>query len=126
MSQLERFKSRLISERELQLATLQMTLSKEHDAEVRKLACNIFTMEADELDEVISKLELSYVSKFRKTLQAIDASLCQIEIGLYGFCADCEQAIEAELLKRDPTTQRCKRCNSLHHQHDTDNRRVLL
>ncbi|QSX32429.1 TraR/DksA family transcriptional regulator [Shewanella avicenniae] len=44
-------------------------------------------------------------------LVRLDAALCQLDIGLYGLCSDCEADIEAERLSADPTEQRCHHCD---------------
>lgn len=49
-------------------------------------------------------------------LMRLDAALCQLEIGLYGVCSDCESQIEPERLARDPLEQRCEHCSDLHEQ----------
>ncbi len=48
----------------------------------------------------------------------LDAALCQLDIGLYGLCSDCESEIEAERLVSDPVEQRCGQCAENHeHEH---------
>lgn len=41
----------------------------------------------------------------------LDAAICQLELGLYGLCADCEASIEPARLQADPTEQRCRVCD---------------
>jgi RNA polymerase-binding transcription factor DksA len=43
-------------------------------------------------------------------LEKLEAALCQIDIGQYGYCCDCEEKIDDERLLADPATQRCRRC----------------
>ncbi|MGS0679819.1 TraR/DksA C4-type zinc finger protein [Shewanella sp. 125m-7] len=51
-------------------------------------------------------------------LMRLDATRCQLEIGLYGVCSDCENDIEAERLANDPLEQRCATCcGQFHRQH---------
>ncbi|AQS36845.1 transcriptional regulator, TraR/DksA family [Shewanella psychrophila] len=48
----------------------------------------------------------------------IDAALCQLDIGLYGLCSDCENEIEVERLDINPVEQRCALCSESHeHEH---------
>ncbi|SIQ12383.1 transcriptional regulator, TraR/DksA family [Aeromonas sp. RU39B] len=42
----------------------------------------------------------------------VDAALCQMELGLYGLCSDCEEPLELAALENDPATQRCPRCET--------------
>ncbi|WP_445778027.1 TraR/DksA C4-type zinc finger protein [Shewanella sp.] len=43
-------------------------------------------------------------------LMKLDAASCQLDLGLYGLCSDCELDIELDRLQRDPTEQRCGSC----------------
>lgn len=43
-------------------------------------------------------------------LEKLEAALCQIDIGQYGYCCDCEEKIDDERLLADPASQRCRRC----------------
>ncbi|MCE9684914.1 TraR/DksA C4-type zinc finger protein [Shewanella sp. AS16] len=68
-----------------------------------------------ELIELLLTLQLSHHDLYAR-LARLDAALCQLELGLYGLCADCEAEIEAERLGADPTEQRCERCNARYQQ----------
>lgn len=51
-------------------------------------------------------------------LTQLDAAICQLDIGLYGLCADCETDIEPQRLTLNPLEQRCQQCAAEHaHQH---------
>jgi len=50
-------------------------------------------------------------------LNKLDAAFCQLDLGLYGLCSDCEAEIETERLSQDPTEQRCASCAE-HYQHE--------
>ncbi|EKE68751.1 TraR/DksA family transcriptional regulator [Gallaecimonas xiamenensis] len=43
-------------------------------------------------------------------LTQVEAALCQLDLGLYGICCDCEAEIELDRLAADPAEQRCARC----------------
>ncbi|WP_076409106.1 TraR/DksA C4-type zinc finger protein [Shewanella sp. UCD-KL12] len=48
----------------------------------------------------------------------LDAALCQLDIGLYGLCSDCESEIGINRLAIDPVEQRCEKCAENHeHEH---------
>lgn len=126
LSRLERFKARLESERQLLLSELEGWLKTQADLACVSLLDQLDTISNDDLLEALSLLENSKASKIRARLQAIDASLCQQELGLYGYCADCEQTIEPELLQRDPTTQRCRTCGDIHQKSKKAKHRILL
>ena len=46
-----------------------------------------------------------------KSLDKVEASLSQIELGLFGLCADCEMEIPMDILYRNPSHQRCDNCH---------------
>lgn len=48
--------------------------------------------------------------KKKQRLEQILAALIQIDLNLYGYCADCEAQIEPELIEQDPAIQRCAKC----------------
>ncbi|HEA18258.1 MAG: TraR/DksA family transcriptional regulator [Pseudoalteromonas prydzensis] len=45
-------------------------------------------------------------------LEQLEAAVCQIDIGQYGYCCDCEEKIDPQRLNADPTAQRCGNCES--------------
>ncbi len=65
-------------------------------------------------------------AKCSERLQQIDAALNEIELGLYGYCADCDGAIELERLLHDPACQRCGACGLEHEQKQSHSKRVWL
>ena len=43
-------------------------------------------------------------------LEQLEAAICQIDIGQYGYCCDCEEKIDSQRLIAEPTIQRCSNC----------------
>ena len=43
-------------------------------------------------------------------LEQLEAAVCQVDIGQYGYCCDCEEKIDSQRLNADPTIQRCASC----------------
>ncbi|MFB2801648.1 TraR/DksA C4-type zinc finger protein [Shewanella seohaensis] len=70
------------------------------------------------LGELIDRLAQSHLAEHPLfcRLNRLDAAFCQLDLGLYGLCSDCETEIEAERLTQDPTEQRCSSCAE-HYQH---------
>ena len=66
--------------------------------------------ERDQLVDLTSRLDLPQVEQNVTALKRIDATLCQIELGLFGLCSDCEEPLTLAQLELDPTLQRCPRC----------------
>ncbi|MCE9777980.1 TraR/DksA C4-type zinc finger protein [Shewanella algae] len=78
-------------------------------------------MSLSDLIETMIQADLCKHPLYHRLLR-LDAALCQLDLGLYGLCADCEAEIEAYRLDRDPTEQRCERC---HEQYKHEHRQEL-
>ncbi|KMT65903.1 hypothetical protein XM47_06785 [Catenovulum maritimum] len=66
-------------------------------------------------DEQLELLEKEFHSRFEdkiELLEKIEASISQIEIGLYGTCAKCDENIEQSILNQHPYAQYCQSCQS--------------
>jgi DnaK suppressor protein len=72
-------------------------------------------MDLSNLIDYLSELKLADCGSFER-LMRLDAALCQLDLGLYGLCSDCESEIEASRLQSDPTEQRCSICSSRYNQ----------
>ncbi|GGA69995.1 hypothetical protein GCM10011369_09610 [Neiella marina] len=125
-AQLERFKKTLESEHQLLIADLAMALTSIETETSRNVLANLKALSCDELVELLADEECPEINRTLKRLRAVDASLCQTELGLYGFCADCEKAIELDMLQRDATQQRCYACDQIHRHVKKNNKRILL
>lgn len=75
-------------------------------------AQRVASCERDQLVDLTSRLDLPKVEQSVARLKRLDAALCQMDLGLYGFCSDCEEPLLAEQLEQDPTLQRCPRCEA--------------
>jgi DnaK suppressor protein len=62
-----------------------------------------------QLIDYLPQVKLADTDIFTR-LMRLDAAYCQLELGLYGLCSDCEVDIEAYRLITDPTEQRCTQC----------------
>lgn len=67
------------------------------------------TPPADWLELTSNKLGPEYQILISR-LEKLEAALCQINIGQYGYCCDCEEKIDDERLLADPASQRCRSC----------------
>ncbi|WP_404339457.1 TraR/DksA family transcriptional regulator [Pseudoalteromonas mariniglutinosa] len=61
------------------------------------------------LDLTANKLGPDYQGLIAR-LEQLEAAMCQIEIGQYGYCCDCEEKIDEQRLQADPASQRCRLC----------------
>ncbi|MBE0368717.1 conjugal transfer protein TraR [Pseudoalteromonas sp. MMG013] len=66
---------------------------------------------ADWLDLIASKVTPEQFPRYQRLVQ-LEAALCQIDIGQFGYCCDCEVPLTYEELKKDAATQRCHQCQS--------------
>lgn len=76
------------------------------------LAIKLQKISSDELLDLASTTELLSNAPDISKIKKIDAALTNIEIGIYGICADCEENIEIAELKLNPTQQRCPLCEA--------------
>ncbi|MBQ4814104.1 conjugal transfer protein TraR [Pseudoalteromonas luteoviolacea] len=110
----------LLSQCQVKLAN-ELALTRASFIEELKTTSNPITSElaemlqqispADWIDSIDEKICPNQFPNYMRLIQ-IEAAMCQIDIGQFGFCCDCEKEIEVELLNQDPTTQRCKSCQS--------------
>ncbi|TMO72091.1 conjugal transfer protein TraR [Pseudoalteromonas sp. S3776] len=90
-------------------AILAMLNQSSHPAHL-KLRNVILTSQYNEwLDTATYNLGPEYQTLVNR-LAKLEAAISQIDIGQYGYCCDCEEAIAEHLLKQDPATQRCEMC----------------
>ncbi|QIR14860.1 TraR/DksA C4-type zinc finger protein [Shewanella aestuarii] len=80
----------------------------EHQFNDEQLSC-IQKMDLSNLIDYMSEIKHAGSCLFEK-LMRLDAAYCQLELGLYGLCSDCESDIEPQRLSADPTEQRCHIC----------------
>ncbi len=69
--------------------------------------------------ELLQPLMTPELKQITTRLEALQASISLIDMGLYGLCSDCECRIEHQLQKIDPTRQRCRSCEQLYREKNT-------
>ena len=71
---------------------------------------------SDPLDRAVLDTERSYIFRIRDResvlIKKINASLQDIEDGVYGICDDCGKDIAIARLKARPVARRCIRCKT--------------
>ncbi|WP_432452775.1 MULTISPECIES: TraR/DksA family transcriptional regulator [unclassified Agarivorans] len=103
LQQLEQLKSEIIS-----------FLTASEKSSMKLTADKLQAMSNEQLIDQALKLQYTELNNQLKQLKRVDAALCQIDLGLYGLCSDCEEVIEQERLDNDPSTQRCQCCSDKH------------
>ncbi|WP_105168642.1 conjugal transfer protein TraR [Pseudoalteromonas sp. T1lg23B] len=61
------------------------------------------------LDIAATQLNPQQYPNFQRLVK-LEAALCQIDIGQFGYCCDCETQLNMHDLMADPTIQRCHSC----------------
>ncbi|MCH1924743.1 TraR/DksA C4-type zinc finger protein [Shewanella sp. C32] len=85
--------------------------------ELTAIAPKLTDLSLSDVVEQLAASPLCQQSIYQRIVR-LDAAICQLELGLYGLCADCEANIEPERLRADPTEQRCRVCDEhFRHQH---------
>ncbi|EGM69667.1 TraR/DksA family transcriptional regulator [Shewanella sp. HN-41] len=106
-----------------ELSELEASLRKEigvHPEFLDVLGAHFSNLSLGELIDKLALTPLAEHSLFCR-LNKLDAAFCQLDLGLYGLCSDCEAEIESGRLNQDPTEQRCSACaeHYLHeHRHE--------
>ncbi|BDF94774.1 MULTISPECIES: TraR/DksA family transcriptional regulator [Pseudoalteromonas] len=93
-------------------ASLLFTLSNSTNLLHQSLAETLQQNNPEQWLELMQKqLGTEYKESITR-LEKLEAAVCQIDIGQYGYCCDCEEKIDSQRLNADPTVQRCIRCES--------------
>lgn len=93
------------------LSELEANLRKElgHLLALHQLSIDHQTLSLSILIDQMTAAKLCDEPLFLQLTQ-LDAAICQLDIGLYGLCADCEAEIEPNRLNENPLEQRCAQC----------------
>jgi len=109
-TQLKIFQTQLLSSLEKLRNDVSDILLRSSHAGHKLAAKQLKKLSNDQLVELISKLDISSLAYKTNEMKSIDASLNDIDLGLYGICSDCEAEIIIERLKENVTTKRCATC----------------
>lgn len=95
------------------LSAIEMELRQELTA----ISADLSNLPLSDIVEQLADKQLCHHGIYARLVR-LDAAMCQLDIGMYGLCSDCEAAISATRLQHDPTEQRCEMCEELHrHEH---------
>lgn len=99
-------------EQELTQVQQKIIICLEHsqDSDYLLLAKKLLAESVQKWPELMSGVFSEQLKDYRHRLEQLEASLSQIQIGQYGYCADCEAALPFEQLELDPARQRCDNC----------------
>ncbi|MCW8995860.1 MAG: molecular chaperone DnaK [Psychromonas sp.] len=115
-AQLKQFQTELSNSFEkLRQEIIDISMSSS-DTSIPLTAEQLQTVSADELIELAGHFEIPSVSHKIALMKCIDAALNNLQIGMFGLCADCESEIAINDLNLDPTRQRCTVCDKKYRQ----------
>jgi RNA polymerase-binding transcription factor DksA len=115
-TQLKQYKSALLQSLDRVRYEITDILMHSSDACYKLIAKQLQIIPADELLDLVIKFNDPNISSQISELKRIDAALNNIEIGMYGLCADCEAQLTIEQLDLDPARQRCSNCHIKYHK----------
>lgn len=110
---LNQLRSRLLDEQQHLQQLIQDFLQQQDRAEYQQLTVQLMQLSLARWPELLSHWHTPELHQPSQRLEAVQAALSQMEMGLYGICCDCEAKIEPERLDDDPAEQRCKRCGCI-------------
>jgi DnaK suppressor protein len=108
--QLKKFQAQLLSSLDILRNDISEILLRSSHAAHKLAAKQLQKLSNDQLVELTSKLDISSLAHKTNKIKSIDASLNDIDLGLYGFCSDCEAEISIQKLQENVTTKRCDIC----------------
>ncbi|MCH8538216.1 MAG: conjugal transfer protein TraR [Alkalimonas sp.] len=108
--QLNQLRTRLLDEQQQLQQQIQDFLNQQDRAEFQQLRLQLMQLSLARWPEVLLHWHTPELSVSGKRLEAVQAALSQMEMGLYGICCDCELIIENQRLEQDPAEQRCGQC----------------
>ena len=76
------------------------------------LAGQVHDLEDESVADLLVDLDLAIIDLHVSEIREIDAALMRLARGGYGVCADCDDTIETERLRAQPTAKRCSPCQS--------------
>lgn len=110
-SELVQFEQTLKRERKILQDEILFFLKQSNLASHQKLALKLVDSCKNKWVEILWPQMSEEIKPIVKSLDRVEASLSQIELGLFGLCADCEVEIDKTILFRNPSHQRCDACH---------------
>lgn len=117
-------RAQLLEEIQQQRAAIYQYLRQGQQAEYSNLLLKLETHPLSHWPELLNHWLTPELEVKTRRLEAIQAALSQMDMGLYGLCCDCDSRIERHLLKQDPARQRCAHCEQSYQ--DKDHQRSRL
>lgn len=109
-NQIDQFEQTLLKKLHAVRNEIAKDLSNSTELAHQQQAKQLPMLTTDELLDFAENCNISIINNKVTDLRCIDATLNNIQIDMFGLCSDCEEEIEYQQLIKEPTTQRCRRC----------------
>ena len=116
------YEQRMLNELRLVKQQLLQLFSLSSDARLNHIADKLTADNSDSWLDDPAILQESESKPLVDRFRSLDAAVFQIQLGLFGVCADCEAPIEKARLDKDPTIQRCSKCEARYTRRPTQTR----
>ncbi|MCP5078829.1 MAG: molecular chaperone DnaK [Psychromonas sp.] len=123
-TQLAQFRAQLDAQQAQVRSLIDTIFQTSSHASHHLAAKKLSRLTTDDLIEFAVKIENPNLKENIEILKKIDASLVSIELGMYGFCSDCEGELIISDLEKVPTTQRCRSCETKYQKQRNNNYRL--
>ena len=107
-------RAQLLEEIQQLRSAIFIYLQYDHQAEYSDLLLKLESHPLSHWPELLNQWLTPELEIKTRRLEAIQAALSQMDMGLYGLCCDCDSRIERHLLLQDPARQRCALCEKKH------------
>jgi RNA polymerase-binding transcription factor DksA len=111
INELMHFKETLSRERKILQKEILFFLKNTSLESYKDLALSLEQTSENNWLDLLSTQGMKELKPIIKSLDKVEASLAQIDMGMFGLCADCESEIPKEILYRNPSHQRCTSCH---------------
>lgn len=82
-----------------------------------ELAGNVHDASEEALANSLTEIGLTNLLRYRQELNDIDSAIVRIKENSYGFCKECNKAINAKRLEAYPSALRCLECQNEFERH---------
>ena len=112
--QLAESKERLAARRSSLQAEIRAQLLRADDEQYAELAGRVHDEAEASVADLLADLSLAHIDHWVVELKSVETALLRMEMGDYGVCVQCGDAIDPRRLDAYPTAERCFVCQSMY------------
>lgn len=109
-TQIKEFKKTLMDRLDVVLEETREILKKSDSEQYAELTGRVHDLQEESVADLLVDLNLADIDRHVDEVRAIEAALLRIADLSYGTCTDCNNPIQLERLKAQPTASRCFSC----------------